>query len=95
MQRAVGQVGKLGDMKAVVRGEAVAVLTALMASMGREAVLSRLGMHWGHRNWRVRQGLLQVAAHAVTYLAAGLLPPEERDGLLVRPAVVRLDDADK
>ncbi|KAK9835750.1 hypothetical protein WJX74_007289 [Apatococcus lobatus] len=88
-------VGKLGDMKAVVRGEAVACLEALMASVSCEAVLSRLGMHWDHRSWRIRQGLLQVAEHAIIYLAAGQMPPNECNVLLIQPAVARLDDADK
>ena len=95
MQYDVCKVAKLGDMKAVVRGEAVGVLTALMASMSCAAVLSRLGMHWGHRSWRVRQGLLQATAHAVTYLAAGQMPPAECNQLLVCPLVASLDDADK
>ena len=89
------KVGKLGDMKAVVRGEAAAVLMALMASLGCVDVLGRPGLDWAHRSWRVRQGLLQLAAQAVSQLAAADMQPQQRDDLLLRPAVARLDDADK
>ncbi len=89
------QVGKLGDMKAVVRGEAAAVLMALMGSLGCEDVLGRPGLDWAHRSWRVRQGLLQLATQAVHQLAAADMPARQRDLLLLSPAAARLDDADK
>ena len=89
------KVGKLGDMKAVVRGEAAAVLLALMASLGCVDVLGRPGLDWQHRSWRVRQGILQLAAEAVNHLAAADMQPRQRNDLLLRPAVACLDDADK
>ena len=87
--------GKLGDMKAVVRAEAAAALMAFMASVGCETVLGRAGLDWGHRSWRVRQGLLQVATQAISQLAAAEMQSAQLQQLLLRPAVTCLDDADK
>jgi hypothetical protein len=41
-------------------------------------MMERLGRFWGHKNWKVRHGLLQFVAEAVaTTGEAALVPPRQ------------------
>jgi hypothetical protein len=60
------QVERLGDARQQVRQEACELLLNMFSSLSAEYVLERLSRFWTHRAWKVRHGILQTVAEAIS-----------------------------
>ena len=49
------------------------MLLRLLEQLGADAVVPRLSRFWSHRSWKVRHGVLQTTAEAISNAIPGLL----------------------
>lgn len=66
---------RLGDARQQVRQDACVVLLRLLSVLRPDSVIPKLARFWTHRNWKVRHGLLQTVAEAVSKSIPGMIPP--------------------
>jgi len=66
---------RLGDARQQVRQDACVVLLRLLSVLRPDSVIPKLARFWTHRNWKVRHGLLQTMAEAVSKSIPGMIPP--------------------
>jgi hypothetical protein len=87
------QVERLGDARQIVRQEACGLLlTMLSAGLPTALILEKTARFWSHRAWKVRHGLLQTVAEAVSMDLPGLLDTPEQTTYIITCAVNLLED---
>lgn len=52
--------------------------------------MERLGRFWNHKHWKVRHGLLQLVAEAVSTMGEAVLVPPRDEGNWVLNRVIQL-----
>ncbi|GFR45537.1 hypothetical protein Agub_g6930 [Astrephomene gubernaculifera] len=85
---------RLGDSRQPVRTQALQVLVALCKALKPELVLDKFSSLWQHKNWKVKQGLLDVIAEVVSTVGASFLGGRDQNNALLKQVVRMLEDPD-
>ncbi|KAG2490352.1 hypothetical protein HYH03_011154 [Edaphochlamys debaryana] len=85
---------RLGDSRQPVRAQALNVLVSLFQTLRPELVLDKLSPCWQHKNWKVKQGLLEVLAEVVSKSGAAVLGGKDQNNAVIKQVVRMMEDPD-
>jgi hypothetical protein len=77
------QVERLGDARQQVRQEACELLLTMFSTLPAEYMLERLSRFWTHRAWKVRHGILQTVAEAISSGMPGIFASKTQTTYLI------------
>lgn len=89
------QAERLGDSRQEARKCACQSLLNLMAQLGPPAVVPRLSRFWTHRSWKIRHGILQTFAEAVSSGIPDVLNHKNSNTYLITQVVNLVEDANE
>lgn len=59
-------------------------------------MMEKLGRFWGHKHWKVRHGLLQLVAEAVSTTGeAALIPPRDESSWVLHHVIQLVGDPER
>eukprot|EP00798_Chlamydomonas_sp_ICE-L_P002597 gene2597-30992_t len=85
-------VGRLADARQQVRQEACDVLLSMLEAITPSFVLEKMSRFWSHRHWKVRHGILQTVAEAVSRGTPGLLSNKDQNSYLITQVINLVED---
>lgn len=88
------QVERLGDSRQTVRQQALHVLVCLFQTLRPEFVWDKLAQHWNHKNWKIKHGLLEVTAEAISVLGNMIVPAKDQSNPVLKQVIKLLEDQD-
>ncbi|GLI59247.1 hypothetical protein VaNZ11_001093 [Volvox africanus] len=83
---------RLGDSRQTVREQALNLLTFLFKTLKPELVLDKLAHLWNHKSWKVKQGLLEVLAEAVSGAGASFLGDRDQNNAVLKQVVRMMEE---
>ena len=88
------QVERLGDSRQAVREKALQVLVSVFKVLRPELVFEKLTPYWQHRNWKVKHGLLQAVAEAVSKDGASVLGSKDQNHSVLKQVIKMVEEPD-
>eukprot|EP00878_Enallax_costatus_P031208 GHUV01034104.1.p1 GENE.GHUV01034104.1~~GHUV01034104.1.p1 ORF type:complete len:529 (+),score=166.68 GHUV01034104.1:627-2213(+) len=86
-------VERLGDNRQEVRQAACNLLLELLQVLRPDVMMEKLSKLWSHKSWKVRHGLLQFVAEAVSTTGeAALVPPRDEDNWVLTYVIKLVGD---
>ncbi|GIL71392.1 hypothetical protein Vretifemale_1954, partial [Volvox reticuliferus] len=85
-------VERLGDSRQTVREQALHLLTFLFKTLKPELILDKLAPLWNHKSWKVKQGLLEVLAEAVSTAGATFLGDRDQNNAVLKQVVRMMEE---
>lgn len=87
-------VERLGDSRQAVREKALQVLVSVFKVLRPELVFEKLTPYWQHRNWKVKHGLLQAVAEAVSKDGASVLGSKDQNHSVLKQVIKMVEEPD-
>ncbi|WIA41106.1 hypothetical protein OEZ86_004736 [Tetradesmus obliquus] len=83
-------VERLSDNRQEVRQAACNMLLELLQVLRPDAMMDKLSRFWNHKHWKVRHGLLQFVAEAISCTGEAVLAPPRDESTWVLNKVIQL-----